>query len=79
MPCFNIPPPEPWEADALCAQTDPEAFFPEEGKSPQPAKAICARCPVTADCLAKALRLHEKHGVWGGLVERERRGMRRAA
>ena len=24
--------PEDWRAQALCAQTDPEAFFPEKGE-----------------------------------------------
>lgn len=27
-----------WQADALCAQTDPEAFFPEKGGSTRDAK-----------------------------------------
>ena len=27
------PQPLPWQVEALCAQTDPEAFFPEKGGS----------------------------------------------
>ena len=27
-----------WQEDALCAQTDPEAFFPEKGGSTRDAK-----------------------------------------
>lgn len=68
--------PEPWQARALCAQTDPEAFFPEKGGSPRPAKAVCAGCPVRAECLAFALEHDERFGVWGGLSERERRVLR---
>ena len=30
-----------WQHDALCAQTDPEAFFPEKGGSTREAKRIC--------------------------------------
>ena len=30
-----------WQGDALCAQTDPEAFFPEKGGSTREAKRIC--------------------------------------
>ena len=35
-----------WQTDALCAQTDPEAFFPEKGGSTRDAKRICASCEV---------------------------------
>ena len=42
--------------------------------------AVCARCPVRPDCLEISLR-HAfgigAHGVWGGLVEEERRSLRR--
>ena len=37
---------EQWQERALCAQTDPEAFFPEKGGSTREAKKICQRCPV---------------------------------
>lgn len=66
-------PPEEWEANALCAQTDPEIFFPEKGGSTREAKKTCARCMVAAECLDKALANDERFGIWGGLSERERR------
>lgn len=71
-----LPDPEGWEADALCAQTDPEAFFPEKGGSTKAGKEICAMCEVTAKCLTYALEHDERFGIWGGLSERERRQMR---
>lgn len=71
--------PERWKQDALCAQTDPEAFFPEKGGSTRDAKRICARCDVREDCLEYALRNEEKFGIWGGLSEVERRPLRRRA
>ena len=37
------------------------------------AKSICAECVVRSECLDFALRVHEPHGIWGGLTEAERR------
>lgn len=70
-------PPGPWVEDALCAQTDPDAFYPEKGGSTRHAKAICATCPVVAECLDYALTAGERHGIWGGKSERERRSLAR--
>jgi len=66
---------EVW-ASALCAQVDPELFFPEKGQPSAPAKAVCAACPVTALCLATFGPLVD-HGVVGGLTAEERRLQRR--
>jgi WhiB family transcriptional regulator, redox-sensing transcriptional regulator len=70
--------PEPWVDKARCAQTDPEAFFPDEGGSTREAKRICRMCDVTDECLAYALERDERFGIWGGHSERERRPMKRA-
>src|SRR4051812_1295281 len=67
-----------WQTDALCAQTDPEAFFPEKGGSTRDAKKICTTCEVKAQCLDYALHNDERFGIWGGLSERERRRLRKA-
>lgn len=64
-----------WQVDALCAQTDPEAFFPEKGGSTRAAKSVCASCPVQPECLAYALESGERFGIYGGMSERERRRM----
>jgi WhiB family redox-sensing transcriptional regulator len=68
-----------WQENALCAQTDPEAFFPEKGGSTREAKRICSGCDVRAECLEYALAHDERFGIWGGLSERERRRLRREA
>lgn len=68
-----------WQADSLCAQTDPEAFFPEKGGSTRDAKKVCGACIVKSQCLAYALENDERFGIWGGLSERERRRLRRSA
>ena len=70
---------ESWRQDALCAETDPEAFFPEKGGSTREAKKICTGCEVKAQCLEYALSNDERFGIWGGLSERERRRLRRRA
>jgi WhiB family transcriptional regulator, redox-sensing transcriptional regulator len=66
-----------WQENALCAQTDPEAFFPEKGGSTREAKRICLGCEVKDKCLEYALANDERFGIWGGLSERERRRLKR--
>jgi WhiB family redox-sensing transcriptional regulator len=68
-----------WQENALCAQTDPEAFFPEKGGSTREAKKVCLSCEVRQECLEYALTNDERFGIWGGLSERERRKLRRRA
>ena len=68
-----------WQTDSLCAQTDPEAFFPEKGGSTRDAKKICVSCEVRNQCLEYALANDERFGIWGGLSERERRKLRKRA
>lgn len=63
---------------ALCAQVDPELWFPDKGDPAEKAKAICRRCPEQAACLAWALEAGEAHGVWGGLAPEERAALAQA-
>jgi len=67
----------PWVDFALCAQTYPEAFFPEQGgwSSVREAKAICSACEVPVQCLAYAVDNRIAFGIYGGTTARERRGM----
>lgn len=66
-----------WMEDALCAQTDPESFYPEKGGSTRDAKKTCEQCLVRAECLDWALTNDERFGIWGGLSERERRAIKK--
>lgn len=66
-----------WRDLALCAETDPDSFFPDKGESSRPAKRVCAACEVRTECLQYALDHGERYGVWGGLSERERRVLAR--
>ena len=68
-----------WQERALCAQTDPEAFFPEKGGSTREAKKVCVSCDVRPECLEYALEHDERFGIWGGMSERERRRLKKLA
>ena len=59
---------------AACAYTEPEQFFPTVAAASyaRDAKAICAGCPVAANCLTYALD-HDLDGIWGGLDRPERK------
>ncbi|MFJ8193752.1 WhiB family transcriptional regulator [Streptomyces sp. NPDC096094] len=69
--------PMEWLRRAACVDEDPELFFPVGTAGPalrdtEAAKAVCARCPVSTQCLAFALKLGRTSGVWGGTGEEER-------
>lgn len=68
---------QPWMDEAVCAQVDPELFFPEKNGNAAPARRLCGTCPVAGECLEFALTNGERFGVWGGLSERERRKLRK--
>lgn len=71
----------PWADRALCAETDPEIWFPPhggasyltiDGTREETAKAICRRCPVKQECRDYAMADPHLEGTWGGLTQRER-------
>lgn len=66
-----------WQEKALCAQTDPDTFFPEKGGSTRAAKRVCLTCDVRGECLEYAVNHDERFGIWGGLSERERRKLKK--
>ena len=73
-----------WMEQALCAQTDPELFFPDHhteyariipasGRRRETmAKSVCRNCPVRKPCLTYAMANPSLTGIWGGLTDRER-------
>jgi Transcription factor WhiB len=66
-----------WMADGLCLEyADDVEFFPGQGGDTAPAKNVCARCLVREECAAFAVAENIRHGIWGGLSERERRATR---
>lgn len=68
-----------WAERALCAQVDPALFFPDTGRTTTDAKRICMACEVRTQCLTDALATNERFGFRGGLTERERRQLKKAA
>lgn len=73
-----------WHARGACRRpgVDREIFFGadrEQGATERvdAAKAICASCPVKAECGRYALTQPEPYGVWGGMSEGERRDILR--
>jgi WhiB family redox-sensing transcriptional regulator len=61
---------------AACRGDDLNLFFPGRGESAEPARRVCAACPVREPCLDYALSHGITYGVWGGLAERDRRALR---
>lgn len=78
MDVLASPAPGEWRRQAACKDADRRLFFPGIGdaESPRLAKAICATCPVKAECLAYAMSIWNLAGIWGGTSFRERRTMR---
>jgi WhiB family redox-sensing transcriptional regulator len=73
-----------WLRKAACAGEDPELFFPVGTSGPvlrdvEAAKRVCARCPVTVECLSFAMGSGRSSGVWGGTGEEERTALLRTA
>ena len=69
----------PWRDEAACLDAPDVSFFPdaEDLRSISEAKAICAGCPVAAECLTWAVETNQGEGVWGGHTSKERRSIRR--
>jgi len=68
-----------WQLHGRCRGLDSDLFFhPDGDRGPtraareQSAQAVCATCPVIAQCGAQALASREPYGVWGGLTEGDR-------
>lgn len=69
-----------WQDEAECGKPhvrDSVDMFDEQGEGVWYAKAICAACPVTVQCLELALANRERYGVWGGLDTAERERLRK--
>lgn len=67
-----------WHDRAACRGAGPAMWFPDRGHplsvGSVAAKAVCAGCPVRAECGIAGLG--ERTGIWGGLDGAERRRLR---
>ncbi|MFB7868092.1 WhiB family transcriptional regulator [Streptomyces sp. NPDC056069] len=61
-------------SSGLCKTARADDLF-VQGAAQNRAKSLCTGCSVKAECLAYALDERIEHGVWGGMTERERRGL----
>jgi WhiB family redox-sensing transcriptional regulator len=61
-----------WRTQCLCVDKT-DIFF--SGKHIEEAKAICAQCPVSTQCLDFAIRNDIPDGIWGGLTRKERKAL----
>jgi WhiB family redox-sensing transcriptional regulator len=75
--------PGPWAGQALCAQADPDAWFPAKGEHSlaKTAIRICRACPVRAQCLDYALSGADTWagiatGIWAGTTPQQRNKLR---
>jgi hypothetical protein len=73
-----------WRKSAACREEDPDLFFPKGYEGPwqlviQQAKAVCRRCPIVDACLEFATEIGATDGIFGGLTDKERNSVRRAA
>ena len=71
-----------WQDDAACREYPGDFWYAEKHKAGaqqllREGKAICAECPVRAECLEYAVINNERYGVWGGLSPRQRQPLRR--
>lgn len=66
-----------WQKDALCREYPDVSFFPEAGRSGEPAKDVCSRCSVADACLDYALTSGIEHGIWAGVQGAALRRMRK--
>jgi len=59
-----------WRVRAACRSLGPALFFDDDPSVEAQARAICARCPVAAQCAQEGQ--HEPAGVWAGQTARQR-------
>lgn len=73
----HYPPSQRFSARPVCAETDPDLFFPEQSNAwmAQIARRVCSGCPIKAECLEAAVARREEHGIWGGTTPKQRQRM----
>jgi len=64
----------------LCSQSGGDFWFPEPGLGATPetiyARSICNSCVHQVECAEWGIH-NERHGIWGGLSEFQRKQIRR--
>lgn len=76
--------PHAWRRQAICRGDAAADFFTPFGGETRRQRAarerraiaVCADCPVRADCLADAVGRDERYGIWGGRAFDERTSLK---
>lgn len=65
-----------FDGSQICAQTDPELFFPETHSNSRlqiaMARRLCASCEFKEPCLEYAVKNSTVLGIWAGTTESQR-------
>ena len=64
-----------WQTETACTPADFDLFFGEYAGRIAQAKAICARCKVSAKCLDFAIAEDIEFGIYGGKTPDERKAL----
>jgi WhiB family transcriptional regulator, redox-sensing transcriptional regulator len=64
-----------WQERAACRGADVELFFSVDEEEQKQALELCTRCDVRAECLESAVANREMYGIWGGMLESDRRSL----
>jgi len=72
----------PFNGTQLCADANPDIFFPEtytylHKDKIDAAKATCGDCWIKNECLGYALSDPSLEGIWGGTTPLERKRLRK--
>lgn len=69
-----------WQAKGACRGHErPDIWFPDKHSPSEEtlaARDVCVRCPVRDKCRQYAMDHPKEPGIWGGLTERQRAGLR---
>ena len=68
-----------WARPRAVRADRPGGVLPREGRLDPRGQAGLPVCEVRSECLEYALKNDERFGIWGGLSERERRRLKKAA
>jgi WhiB family redox-sensing transcriptional regulator len=73
-----------WQVQGACRGEDSTLFYYDDNErgdnkenKTATAKAICGTCKVKQECLAFALQINERYGIWGGTTPEERKSIKR--
>lgn len=66
-----------WRDQAHCVGMPTDIFFSDDAATIRHALAVCGNCPVSDFCLEAALQNDEREGIFGGMLARDRKALRR--